>query len=63
MGNKYYIRAWGQHNQDWMTNPMERVDPGYSDKEMWRGQSLLQALYMLWKIKRQGWGCVTLECR
>lgn len=54
MGNKYYVKAWGQH---------KLPDTRYSDKEMWRGQSLLIALYMLWKIKRQGFGCVILECR
>ena len=63
MGNKYYVLAWGQHTQEWMTNPLEHGPGEYSMKEMWRGQSLLQALYMLWKTKRQGWGCVTMECR
>ena len=53
MGNKYYVKAWGQHDGE----------VRYSDREMWRGQSLLSALYMLWKTKRQGYGCVTLECR
>ena len=57
MGNKYYVWAWGKHE------PTPLSDSEYSNKEMWRGQSVFAALYNLWKIKRQGWGLVTLECR
>lgn len=60
MGNKYTIMAWGKHDDMW--DPWAN-DKGYSNKEMWRGQFILAALYNLWKIKRRGFGCVTLECR
>lgn len=55
MGSKYSIQAWGQH---YLPHDTER-----SYMQMWAGQSLLRALLALWRVKREGWGCVTLECR
>lgn len=54
MGSKYEIYAWGPHQEDTCD---------YSYKLMWTGNSWMKALYHLWKIKHQGWGCVRMECR
>jgi len=53
MGDKYEITIWGR----W------RVDEGYSDKQVWRGSSIIKALYELWGFYRAGFGCVSLHCR
>lgn len=52
MGSKYTVEAWGKHD-----------GCNYSDSVMWQGQSLVAGLWSLWRVKRQGFGCVKLYCR
>lgn len=52
MGNTFEIHAWAQWDgQDW------------SYRQMWRGESLIQALISLRRVKRQGYGCVKFYWR
>jgi hypothetical protein len=56
MGCKYTVQVWARH---W-----EHVgDDSYSYREVWQGQWLLAALLALWKARRLGFGCTTLEVR
>lgn len=58
MGNKFEVWTWeriegaefGAHN-------------AYQYVQFWRGQSLLKALWNLYKAKKTGSGCVKLEWR
>ena len=52
MGNKFTIEAWGLHD-----------GMHFSMAQVWGGQSVIPALWTLWKTKRAGYGCVTLSWR
>ncbi|MCE3262593.1 MAG: hypothetical protein K0R43_1672 [Pseudoduganella sp.] len=56
MGNRFEVTAWVPYN------PAD-VSVGYHDQTMWRGESLIAALFNLWKCKRAGHGCVSLHVR
>jgi len=54
MGNTYEVKAW------------ESADPRRDQAywlEIYRGESLIKALYNLWWCKRNGWKCIKLEYR
>ena len=53
MGNTYEVKAWES-----------AVDSDHFYwLEIYRGESLLKALYNLWWCKRNGWKCIKLEYR
>jgi len=58
MGNKYTVQVWGQHWKDVGLN-----DQSYSYRQVWAGQSLVRALWELFKARRLGFGCTVLEVR
>ena len=53
MGNTYEVKVWesaeGSDHFYWL--------------EIYRGESLLKAIYNLWWCKRHGWKCIKLEYR
>ena len=53
MGNKFEVKAWeaaiGSDHYYWL--------------EIYRGESLIKALYNLWWARCQGWKCIKLEWR
>lgn len=51
MGTKFEIEVW------------KKSDGGCAYEEFWRGESLIAALWNLYKAKREGHGCVTLHWR
>ena len=51
MGNTYEVKEWVNCGLRW----------DYTER--YRGESLLKALWVAWRLKRQGAGCVKLECR
>lgn len=52
MGNKFELLVWD--------GP---INGPYNWLEIYRGESLLKALYYLFWTKRQGWKCIKLEWR
>lgn len=52
MGWKYEVTVWGKH-----------FDDEYSHLTVWGGQSIVRAMFELWKAKRKGFGCTTLHLR
>lgn len=54
MGNKYTVQVWGKH---W------GPDEGYTYRAVWQGESLIAGLWNLFRARRLGFGCTTLECR
>ncbi len=53
MGNKFEVHAWESAGES----------SHYYWLEIYRGESLLKALYNLFWAKRQGWKCIKLEWR
>jgi hypothetical protein len=53
MGNTYEVKVWesavGSDHFYWL--------------EIYRGESIIKALYNVWWCKRQGWKCIKLEYR
>jgi hypothetical protein len=58
MGNKYTVQVWGQH---WKEVGLH--NESYSYRAVWAGESLIAALWNLFKARRLGFGCTTLEMR
>jgi len=54
MGWTYEIEAW---------EPYPYPDERYHYVTKWTGESFLAAIWNLIKVKRQGFGCVTLHWR
>ena len=52
MGNTYVVMAWDTPDNS-----------PYYWLEIYRGESLLKALYNLWWCKKNGWKCIKLEYR
>lgn len=54
MGAKYTVSAWGEHFGK---------GTGYHNLTGYQGSSLVRAVWYMWKARRKGFGCVTLEVR
>lgn len=54
MGNKYTVQVYGKH--------FGESEP-YCYIVHWAGESVVRALWELWRASRIGYWCVTLECR
>jgi len=54
MGNTFEVSEW------WAQNLLAH---NYKYHSKWMGESLLKALWIMWKLKRAGAGCVKLEWR
>lgn len=61
MGNTFEIQAWEQVVKDAFWDDAFPLEYHYVTK--WTGESFLAAVWNLIKVKRQGFGCVTLSWR
>lgn len=53
MGNTFTVEVWGKHFSE---HP-------YCFLTTWQGESLLRALWELFKAKKRGFGCTKLSWR
>lgn len=53
MGNTWSVQVYGQ----WFG------EKRHSYVQVWQGESVLGALYALWKHRKEGSGCIQLEWR
>lgn len=53
MGNTFEVTYWGKSD----------FSNGYSDRQLWQGESFIAAIFNLIKAKRAGHACVSLKWR